>query len=82
MVLNIMHIVILLVVIPIIYITLSLNTKSEGLGAAITGASDTYRGAVGVEEQKRRLLECLCYGFVALSLIAIVLTQLLLGPGH
>jgi preprotein translocase subunit SecG len=75
MVLSVMHIVILLVVIPIISITLSLNTKSEGLGAAITGASDTYRGAVGVEEQKRRLLERLCYGFVALSLIAVVLTN-------
>ena len=65
----------LLIVIAIITITLSLNTKSEGLGAAITGASDSYRGAVGVEEQKRKLLEKLCYGFVVLSLVSIILTN-------
>jgi protein translocase SecG subunit len=65
----VLQIIILLAVIGIIAITLSLNTKSEGLGAAITGASDTYRGAVGVEEQKRRLLSYLCYGFVVLSFL-------------
>ena len=75
MTITIMQIVILLIVVGIIGITLSLNTKSEGLGAAITGASDTYRGAVGVEEQKRNLLRNLCYGFVVLSFVAAVLTN-------
>ena len=52
-----------------IALTLALNTKSEGLGAAITGASDSYRGAVGVEEQKRHMLRLMCYSFMVLSLI-------------
>lgn len=73
--LTIMHILVLPVVGAIIVITLSLNTKSEGLGAAITGASDSYRGAIGIEEQKRKLLEKLCYGFVGLAFICIVLTN-------
>jgi preprotein translocase subunit SecG len=64
-----LEIVIIAVVLGVVGITLSLNTKSEGLGAAITGASDTYRGAVGIEEQKRLLLRTLCYTFVALALI-------------
>jgi protein translocase SecG subunit len=72
---TVLHILVLLIVTAIIVITLSLNTKSEGLGAAITGASDTYRGAVGVEEHKRKLLERLCYGFVCLAFICIVLTN-------
>jgi len=65
----------LLLVGLIIFITLALNTKSEGLGAAITGASDTYRGAVGVEEQKRRLLKTMCYSFVALAFVIAVMTN-------
>jgi len=73
MVITILQIIILCVVIGIIGITLALNTKSEGLGAAITGASDTYRGAVGVEEQKRNLLQYLCYGFVVLSFATAIL---------
>jgi preprotein translocase subunit SecG len=72
-VLTILQIVILLLVAGIVGITLALNVKSEGLGAAITGASDTYRGAVGVEEQKRRLLSQLCYAFVAISFIFAIL---------
>ncbi len=73
----VLMIVILAIVISIILITLLLNTKSEGLGAAITGASDSYRGAVGVEEQKRRLLKVLCYSFIVLSFIAAVLNNYL-----
>ena len=69
----VIQILILLVVIVIIGMTLTLNTKSEGLGAAITGASDTYRGAVGVEEQKRRWLSYSCYGFVGLSFLFALL---------
>jgi preprotein translocase subunit SecG len=56
-------------VLVIVAVTLALNTKSEGLGAAITGASDSYRGAVGVEEQKRRLLGQLCWSFLILAFI-------------
>ena len=67
------QILVIIATFGIIAITLSLNTKSEGLGAAITGASDSYRGAVGVEEQKRRLLSYICYGFVALSFICALL---------
>lgn len=69
----VLQIIALLAVIGIIGITLALNTKSEGLGAAITGASDTYRGAVGVEEQKRRLLSYLSYVFVGLSFFIALL---------
>ncbi len=73
----VLQIIALLAVVGIIGITLALNTKSEGLGAAITGASDTYRGAVGVEEQKRKLLSYLSYAFVGLSfLIALLGTWL------
>ena len=68
------QILILIATIAIVGLTLLLNTKSEGLGAAITGASDSYRGAVGVEEQKRRLLSYLCYGFVALSFFYAIYT--------
>ena len=52
----------------IIVLTLLLNTKADSLGAAVTGASDNYRGAVGAEEQKRQLIKWLCVGFVMLSL--------------
>jgi protein translocase SecG subunit len=72
-IINILYALILLTVSVIIIITLMQNTKSEGLGAAITGASDSYRGAVGVEEQKRRLLQMLCFAFVILSGLVIVL---------
>lgn len=65
--------VVLALVASIVAITLALNVKSEGLGAAITGASDSYRGAVGIEEQKRRLLSYLCYGFVGVSFIYAIL---------
>ena len=58
-----------------IVLTLSLNTKSEGLGAAITGASDSYRGAIGVEEQKRNLLRNIGYAFIAVAFIYAYLTQ-------
>ena len=58
-----------------IVLTLSLNTKSEGLGAAITGASDSYRGAIGVEEQKRNLLRNIGYAFIAVAFVYAYLTQ-------
>ena len=43
----VIQLIILAAVVAIILITLSLNTKSEGLGAAITGASEegVYRWA-------------------------------------
>ncbi len=54
--------------VSMIVLTLSLNTKSEGLGAAITGsAGDSYRGAVGVEEKKRRLLSQFGYAFLIVT---------------
>ncbi|MDQ3022985.1 MAG: hypothetical protein M3R04_01175 [bacterium] len=65
-VLYILMIAVLLLGVGLILVTLSLNTKSEGLGAAITGASDSYRGAVGVEEQKRNLLRTMCFTFLGL----------------
>lgn len=71
-VLTILKAMIALDVAAMVYITLRLNTKSEGLGAAITGASDSYRGAVGVEEQKRRLLGTLSWAFLALAFIYTV----------
>ena len=72
-IINILYALILLIVSVIVIITMMQNTKSEGLGAAITGASDSYRGAVGVEEQKRRLLQMLCFAFVILSGVVIYL---------
>jgi preprotein translocase subunit SecG len=69
----VLQIIALAVVVGIIGITLALNTKSEGLGAAITGASDTYRGAVGIEEQKRKLLSYLSYAFVGMSFVIALL---------
>ena len=68
-------IVTILLTLGLITVTLSLNTKSEGLGAAITGATDTYRGAVGVEEQKRNLLKNLCYTFMAVAALYGALSQ-------
>ena len=63
----VLQIIVIIMTAGIVIITAALNVKSEGLGAAITGASDTYRGAVGVEEQKRRLLSYICYAFLILS---------------
>ena len=65
----------ILLVAGLITVTLSQNTKSDGLGAAITGASDSYRGAVGVEEQKRNLLRTLCYSFMVVAGIYGILAQ-------
>jgi protein translocase SecG subunit len=65
----ILYIAVILICGAIVAITLSLNTKSDGLGAAITGASDSYRGAVGVEEQKRQLLRNLAYVFMGICLV-------------
>ena len=74
---TVLQIIVIIMTAGIVIITAALNVKSEGLGAAITGASDTYRGAVGVEEQKRKLLSYLSYAFVGLSfLIALLGTWL------
>lgn len=70
---NIFYVLIIAVTGVIVWITLSLNTKSDGIGAAITGASDNYRGAVGVEEQKRNLLRTFCYSFMGLCLLYTIL---------
>ena len=64
-----------LLVAGLITVTLSLNTKSDGLGAAITGASDSYRGAVGVEEQKRNVLRILCFTFMGVAFFYSWLAQ-------
>jgi len=59
-----------LIAVAMIVVTLSLNTKSEGLGAAITGsAGDAYRGAAGVEEKKRQLLRTLGYTFLVITFL-------------
>ncbi|MCB1187866.1 preprotein translocase subunit SecG [bacterium] len=57
------------------YVTLTQNTKSEGLGAAITGQTDSYRGATGVEEQKKKLLSYSGYAFIGLAIIYMVFAQ-------
>lgn len=74
MVSTIIAIILLLVIAAIcvgmIFLTLSLNTKSEGLGAAITGsAGDAYRGVVGIEEKKRQLLQKLGYSFLIITFL-------------
>jgi preprotein translocase subunit SecG len=57
----------------VVFFTLMLNSKSEGLGAAVTGASDSYRGAIGPEEQKRLWLRNCAIGFISLSFVFTVL---------
>jgi protein translocase SecG subunit len=69
MILKIIGVLILLACCGVIGFTLILNTKSEGLGAAVTGASDNYRGAVGAEEQKRRMQLYFSVAFIILSLV-------------
>jgi protein translocase SecG subunit len=66
--------IVIILAVLMVALTLSLNTKSEGLGAAITGASDTYRGAVGVEEQKRYWLRTLGYSFLIVAFLYSVIT--------
>jgi protein translocase SecG subunit len=58
----------------VIFFTLVLNTKSEGLGAAVTGASDSYRGAIGIEDQKRKMQKWCSIAFISLSLIYAILS--------
>lgn len=70
---SILLVLVILLAGAIVTVTLSLNTKSDGIGAAITGASDSYRGAVGVEEQKRKLLGTMCYSFMGLCLVYTIL---------
>ncbi len=66
--------------IGMIVMTLSLNTKSEGLGAAITGsAGDAYRGAVGVEEKKRQLLARLGYTFLIITFLFSLIYRNIFG---
>ena len=68
---------VLIIIIGIVmsYVTLSQNTKSEGLGAAITGQTDSYRGATGVEEQKKKLLSYSGYAFMFLSIVYMFVSQ-------
>lgn|GEM_PF-1493217 len=63
-----------------IVLTLSLNTKSEGLGAAITGsAGDAYRGTVGIEEKKRQLLSRLGYSFLIITFLFSLIYRNIFG---
>jgi protein translocase SecG subunit len=73
MLLNVLGVLIFICCIGIIVLTLLLNTKADTLGAAITGASDNYRGAVGAEEQKRKLILYCCVTFIVLSLLYTIL---------
>jgi protein translocase SecG subunit len=68
MILTILGVFIFFICCGIIVLTLLLNTKADSLGAAVTGASDNYRGAIGAEEQKRKLILWLSIAFVLLSL--------------
>lgn len=66
--------------IGMIVLTLSLNTKSEGLGAAITGsAGDAYRGTVGIEEKKRQLLSRLGYAFLIITFLFSLIYRNIFG---
>ncbi len=74
MVSTIVAIILLLVIATIcvgmIVRTLSLNTKSEGLGAAITGSAGApTRGVVGIEEKKAPLLAKLGYSFLIITFL-------------
>lgn len=70
-----LSVLIMLIGIVMSYVTLSQNTKSEGLGAAITGQTDSYRGATGIEEQKKKLLSYLGYGFMGISIAYMFVSQ-------
>lgn len=72
-ILSIVGVLILLACAGVIFFTLALNTKSEGLGAAVTGASDSYRGAIGIEDQKRKMQKYFSIAFIILSLLFTVL---------
>jgi protein translocase SecG subunit len=71
-ILPVLGVLILLSCCGVIFFTLALNTKSDGLGAAVTGASDNYRGAIGVEEQKRKMQLSFSVAFILLSLVYTV----------
>jgi protein translocase SecG subunit len=76
----ILLLVIAAICVGMIFLTLSLNTKSEGLGAAITGsAGDSYRGVVGVEEKKRQLLQKLGYSFLIITFLFSIIYHFLYG---
>ncbi|MEP0813975.1 MAG: preprotein translocase subunit SecG [bacterium] len=74
---NIALIVYLLVCCGLIFLTLVQNRKSEGIGAAITGQSDTSRGAMGREERLSHLIRQVSWGFLIGSLlVSLILRKL------
>jgi preprotein translocase subunit SecG len=76
----ILFFIIAAICVGMIVLTLSLNTKSDGLGAAITGsAGDSYRGVVGVEEKKRLLLQRLGYSFLAITFLFSIIYRFFFG---
>jgi preprotein translocase subunit SecG len=76
----ILFFIIAAICVGMIVLTLSLNTKSDGLGAAITGsAGDSYRGVVGVEEKKRLLLQRLGYTFLAITFLFSIIYRFFFG---
>lgn len=73
----IIKIVYLLICIVLVVLTLFQNRKSEGLGAAITGQTDSSRGAMGREEKLAQLIRDVCWTFLISSFfVALILRQL------
>lgn len=67
----------LLICVGLIVLTLVQNRRSEGLGAAITGQSDTSRGAMGREEKLGQLIRQVSWGFLIASFfVAFILRKL------
>jgi protein translocase SecG subunit len=73
----IIKIIYLLVCIVLVVLTLFQNRRSEGLGAAITGQTDTSRGAMGREEKLAQLIRDVSWAFLISSFfVALILRQL------
>ncbi len=67
----------LIICVSLIVLTLVQNRRSEGLGAAITGQSDTSRGAMGREEKLGQLIRQISWGFLIASFfVAFILRKL------
>lgn len=63
----------LLICFVLVILTLSQNTKQEGLGGTIMGRPETtLRGSKGIEEKISNTIKWLSYSFITLSFIIAV----------
>lgn len=73
----IVKVIYFIICIVLVVLTLFQNRKSEGLGAAITGQTDSSRGAMGREEKLAQLIRDVSWVFLISSFfVALILRQL------